>query len=133
MAVEDGAVIGHLLGSLCKVPASIDDRASCNSDLIAPLLKLYETLRKSRTTTNVRGAIANRTFYHLPDGPKQVARDEMLASSDWTSTRTEWEWVDGECQRALLAHDAVDEASKAFEQWWTLARNGKGGISCPPN
>jgi salicylate hydroxylase len=130
MAVEDGAVIGHLLGSLGKVLSSSRDRVSSNSELIESVLKLYENLRKSRTTINVRGAVANRAFFHLPDGPEQVARDEVLADSDWMSKRTEWKWADVEYQRDLLGHNAVDEASKAFEHWWATVRNEKRSTAC---
>jgi salicylate hydroxylase len=128
MAVEDGAVIGHLLGSLCKAQSSAHDRMAIISELIAPVLKLYEGLRKSRTTTNVRGAVANRTFFHLPDGPEQASRDKVLADLDWKTARGEWKWVDLKYQRELLGHDAVDEASRAFEQWWSKVRSEKGRI-----
>lgn len=55
MAVEDGAVLGTLLTKLHKseLPNSDDEH-------IPTMLKLYETLRKSRTTLQVQGAIKNR-------------------------------------------------------------------------
>jgi salicylate hydroxylase len=130
MAVEDGAVIGYLLGSLCGALPSGHYRAASEPDLIPPLLKLYEHLRKSRTTVNVRGAVANRTFFHLPDGPEQARRDEILANLDWETPCTEWKWVDAQYQRDLLGHDAVDEALKAFGQWWGRMRSAEGRTSC---
>ena len=68
MAVEDGAVICHLLESLCGALPSGSDQTASEHDLIPPLLKLYKRLRKFRTTVNVRSAVANRTFFHPPDG-----------------------------------------------------------------
>ena len=125
MAVEDGAVIGYLLGSLSKSLASDRDQSPNRTDLISRVLKLYERLRKSRTTLNVRGAMANRIFYHMPDGAGQEKRDEVLATADYKTVRTEYNWVDSKYQRDLLAYDAVKEASNAFEQWWSTEKAGK--------
>ena len=49
----------------------------------------FERLRKSRTTVNVRGAAANRTFFHLLDGPVQARRDEVPANLDWETLALE--------------------------------------------
>lgn len=71
MAVEDGAVLGKLLGQL--VSSSLyHDRPR---DTVLDMLEMYENLRKSRTTTNVQGARSNQRAYHLPDGPIQESRD----------------------------------------------------------
>jgi salicylate hydroxylase len=56
----------------------------------------FERLRKSRTTINVRGAAANRTLFHLPDGPVQAGRDEVLAHLDRETPCTGWRWADAE-------------------------------------
>jgi salicylate hydroxylase len=52
--------LGELLGMLSKQTASGDI-----SQHIPSLLHLYESLRKSRTTLNVQGAIANQTMFQL--------------------------------------------------------------------
>lgn len=62
MAVEDGLVLGLLLGkvqSSGRIPEQ-ERRAHLNS-----VLRLFESLRKQRTTTNVKGSIANRRMCKL--------------------------------------------------------------------
>lgn len=66
MAVEDGAVLGRLL-------AKISDRSE-----ISPVLKMYESLRKQRTTTVVKRSTYYQRIFHCPDGPEQQVRDVMF-------------------------------------------------------
>ena len=117
MAVEDGAVLGQLLGSL---QARIDGHQELEKDkatLTSSLLQLYESLRKSRTTLNVKGAIANRMLYHMEDGEKQKKRDSILANMDY-NRRSEYSFADCEYQKDLLGFDCVGQSKDAFEQWW---------------
>ncbi|KAH8819142.1 putative salicylate hydroxylase, partial [Xylogone sp. PMI_703] len=74
MAVEDGAVIGLLLAKLLNRRLLALDLSERNSQM-ASLLKLYESLRKERTETNVLGAVQSQEFYHLSDGEIQIERD----------------------------------------------------------
>ncbi|KAJ9602803.1 hypothetical protein H2200_012583 [Cladophialophora chaetospira] len=113
MAVEDGLVLGLLLGRLQssdKIPES-DKRARLNS-----ILLLFESLRKKRTTTNVKGAVANRRMYHMHDGPEQEARDRDLAEVDWVKP-SPWGWADPGYQRKMLGFDSVADTNRAFEVW----------------
>jgi salicylate hydroxylase len=110
MAVEDGAVLGKLLGLLSKsIPAS------GVSEYTPLLLKLYESLRKLRTTVNVKGAVANRHWNHLPDGPAQRERDSCMAGKG----ASEWNMLSSEYQMAMLGFDAVVDAENAFGAWWS--------------
>ena len=111
MAVEDGAVLGKLLGLLDK--SQIHDE----KNHIPEILKLYESLRKTRTTTNVQGANSNRVSYHLPDGPLQQERDACLSRGVRSLTGVRNHFADLEYLRSLLAFDAVGEAIQAFEKW----------------
>ncbi|KAK1986445.1 hypothetical protein LZ30DRAFT_705733 [Colletotrichum cereale] len=114
MAVEDGAVLGKLMGLL---------RASTGEDRmkqkVPEILKLYESLRKSRTTVNVEGATSNRKWYHVEDGPEQEARDAELGGIPLREglSPTGWRWVDRDYQMALLGRDGVAEAIEAFKRW----------------
>ena len=113
MAAEDGLVLGLLLGRL-QSEGSIHDndkRSHINS-----ALQLFETLRKKRTTTNVKGARANRIMYHMHDGPEQEARDRELAEVDWIKP-SRWGWADPGYQRQMLAFDSVADTHKAFDRW----------------
>lgn len=112
MAVEDGAVLGKLLGLL----NSSSELSSNAKALIPEVLHLYESLRKSRTTVNVKGAISNQRMYHLPDGPEQEARDSELERVQW-GDKTNWNNTDVEYQNNLLGFDVVRECEAAFESW----------------
>lgn len=120
MAVEDGAVIGELLGLLnsnAKTVGSVQEN-------IPEILKLYETLRKARTTLNVQGAVANKYWYHLADGPQQEARDTALAGGPDT---TGWSWISPDYQMALVGFDSVADSKRMFQEWLSTKKNGTSG------
>jgi salicylate hydroxylase len=112
MAVEDGAVLGKLLGRL--------DRSikvgSGGTHQVAEILQLYESLRKSRTTLNVKGAISNQYWYHLPDGLEQEDRDASLETGQW-GKRVKWNLNDMDYQKNLLGFDVIKDCEEAFENW----------------
>ncbi|KAJ4194769.1 hypothetical protein NW759_016485 [Fusarium solani] len=119
MAVEDGAVLGKLLGLLTK--SQLHDGGKNH---IPEIVRLYESLRKTRTTTNVQGANSNRVSYHLPDGPLQQERDASLSRGVRSLTGVRTHFADLEYLRSLLAFDAVGEAIQAFEKWQASQTDG---------
>lgn len=120
MAVEDGAVLGRLLGLL---KASAQD-AETLRERIPGLLKLYESLRKRRTTVSVRGAFANRKWFHLADGPLQEARDGAMAESYSEVTEQEsWNFLNEDYQAEMLGFDAVEDCETAFCEWFSEAQD----------
>jgi salicylate hydroxylase len=83
---------------------AIEDAASltaclvkCGDD-IESALKLYETVRLPRATQIQNGSWANKTRFHMPDGPNQAERDALMAQSktDWAYKAIAW----------VYAHDA---------------------------
>ena len=66
---------------------------------IAAALARYERLRKPRTAHVQSLATANKTRFHLPDGPEQQARDAAMAAggTDWSLRTIGW----------LYGYDAV--------------------------
>jgi salicylate hydroxylase len=123
MAVEDGAVIGKLLGLLQtrylepkgSGNFSVPTRSSAQ-DLTAAVLALYERCRKARTTRNVQGAVMNRTAFHIPDGFVQMIRDFLLGYAGVTR-KSDWTWLSSFRQRQTLGIDVVEDCTKAFEEW----------------
>ena len=113
MAVEDGAVLGLSLGKFAYINKQSDlaDQANIHS-----LLRLYESLRKSRTTTNVQGSVQNREMFHMRDGDLQRKRDDDLLQVDWNDP-CPWQWGDLEYQKELIGFDAVGRAKVAFAKW----------------
>ncbi|KAI8936116.1 hypothetical protein NX059_007615 [Plenodomus lindquistii] len=112
MAVEDGAVLGRLLGLLQQSEQDPRQR----SQMIPDLLQLYESLRKPRSTRNVEGTIANRHWYHLPDGAEQVLRDKMLSSHQW-GEQSQWSAIDLEYNMFLYGWDSLKHAENEFALW----------------
>jgi salicylate hydroxylase len=117
MAVEDGGVLGILLGRLSCLP-----RFSPSD--VSSVLKLFERLRKHRTTTNVRGAIQNQELYHMADGPGQAKRDKALAAVDWVQPCI-WNWGDPVYMNEMLGIDCMTDASKSFDIWLQERRHSR--------
>lgn len=123
MAVEDGAVIGKLLGSLQTQifeSSSSDERflstRSATQELTAQVLGLYEKNRKERTTRNVQGAIKNRKLFHMHDGILQKIRDFVLGYAGVT-WKNDWTWLSSFRQSQTLGLDVLEDCGKAFEDW----------------
>ena len=118
MAVEDGATLGVLLG---KLQRHLNQEPSiAKPDSIHAILRIYEKLRKARTTINVHGASSMQEFFHLPDGDAQRYRDEILHEYSHTQAWPKdcrWPWGDAEYQESLLGFDIVEAANEEFEQW----------------
>ncbi|KAF5242940.1 hypothetical protein FANTH_8436, partial [Fusarium anthophilum] len=113
MAVEDGAVLGKLLGLLNQSQSHVTDFRSS----VPEILKVYETLRKTRTSANVQGAVSNRHSYHLPDGPEQEARDHWVSSSRSTPSPYVYAFADPKYLQTMLAFDCVADSIRAFKTW----------------
>jgi salicylate hydroxylase len=90
-AIEDGVAITACL-------------QRCGNDVEAGL-KLYETVRRPRASRIQNGSWENKTRFHMPDGPDQVARDALMAkgTTDWSASAIAW----------VYGHDAarLDDAA----------------------
>jgi salicylate hydroxylase len=83
-AIEDGAALASLLEAM--------------PDDVPGALARYEAVRKPRATRLQQMSATNRTRFHLPDGPEQQKRDElMVTSGDRTFAALNW----------LYDHDAA--------------------------
>ncbi|KFY06613.1 hypothetical protein V492_07904 [Pseudogymnoascus sp. VKM F-4246] len=110
-AIEDGAVLGHLLG---KVKARNE---------LPRALKLYEQLRKTRGEAVVRETFKQRQAFHMRNGPEQEARDELFLSqleTGLTGDPFPSRWTCPQVQPWLYSYDAYEEAEKA----WLSSSNG---------
>jgi salicylate hydroxylase len=90
-AIEDAAV---LAACLREAP----------HDAIATLAT-YESLRRPRTSRVQAISRGNAERFHLPDGPKQVARDAAMASSFGISPDVDWLYG-----HDIMTADATDAA-----------------------
>ncbi|KAK6380081.1 hypothetical protein LTS17_005269 [Exophiala oligosperma] len=113
MAVEDGAVLGHLLG---KIKNEFWRSETSAKEPINAVLELFEHVRKHRTTINVQGAVDNRRLFHMVEGPDRDRRSHVMQMTDWkTQTLTDFSWNDLEYQSAMLGFDVIADADRAFE------------------
>jgi salicylate hydroxylase len=120
MAIEDGAVLGLLLGHL---EAHRRVNRGDKRTQVASILMLFERLRKQRSEINVAGAVEKQDFYHLPDGDRQVERDQILsdiAQSDFKA-QCKWSWGDKSYNDELLGFDVLRDAEEGFKAWVDLA------------
>jgi len=76
-SIEDGATLASLLNAM--------------PDDLPGALRRHEAVRKPRATRLQEMSAANRTRFHLPDGPKQQQRDDLMANSgDRSLTNIRW-------------------------------------------
>jgi salicylate hydroxylase len=77
-AIEDGATLAACLADAgCDIPEA---------------LRRYERLRIPRTARLQGMSAANKTRFHLPDGPQQRERDAQMATAttDWSFESVAW-------------------------------------------
>jgi salicylate hydroxylase len=108
LAVEDGAVLGHLFEKISH-PNQLSD-----------LLLIYEALRKPRTSRVVRAASVGRRVLHLPDGMLQEERDRQLLEEE-PFEGFPHPWGDPVMQDSLFGYDAREEVNRA----WTRYLSGR--------
>ncbi|KAJ5211878.1 uncharacterized protein N7498_003524 [Penicillium cinerascens] len=105
-SLEDGAVLGLLLGNMT-------DKAQLPS-----ILRLYESLRKSRGEAIVRETFKQRHDFHMEDGEEQRKRDEIFASQLGKEIKGAFpsRWTCPEVQPWLYGYDAIKEVKKAVAE-----------------
>lgn len=113
MAVEDGAVLGILLGSM--VSRSSSTQVGTNTPDIPAILKLYEEMRKPYTSRNVNGAVRNRSIFHMEDGILQWLRDKVLSVSGLTR-ETDWSYIMSFRYRQMLGEDVLHETGRRLQE-----------------
>ena len=91
MAIEDGAALGILMGSLSQ------SRLENRKRHIPEILRVCEAMRKRRTTTNVQGAIENRHLFQMADEREVEIRNRELLDADLTDINKDCRWVTRIC------------------------------------
>ena len=103
-SMEDGAVLGNVLGAIQQ------------KDQLPAALRLYERMRKKRGEAIVRETFAQRHDFHLPDGPEQQQRDELMLSKLDKEINCKFpsRWQCPEVQPWLYGYDAFAETEAAL-------------------
>jgi salicylate hydroxylase len=104
MAVEDGCMLGRLLEKIVSM------------DQILPALRIYENLRKPRTTRLVEGGTAQRNILHAHDGAAQEERDRVLLQDAITVGHPN-RWKDPEFRDFMFGYDPYQQADIAWQLW----------------
>lgn len=107
MAVEDGIVLGRLLG--------LFSRSGESKSAIPELLQLYQDVRKERATAVVNMANDNRKLYHMPDGEEQEKRDREFAEHSWWDQEPfSWRYADSKHCKEMFGFHALGSADDGF-------------------
>lgn len=100
MALEDGAVLGEVLGRI-KGKRKREKGVA---------LEVYEKCRKGRTEMVVKRGNLQQYLYHLDDGPEQEERDRRMRAVP-TEAGEALAWRDPELSPVLLGYDHVKDVS----------------------
>ncbi|GKT85112.1 FAD binding domain protein [Colletotrichum tofieldiae] len=111
-SLEDGAVLGYLLGK-------VGGRGTKAAQLPAAAA-MYQRLRMGRGQRIVMESFRQRDDFHLPDGPEQERRDEVMTASLRPGGAPQpgfpSRWTCPEIQGFLYSYDAYAEAARAYDQ-----------------
>ncbi|KAK2756025.1 FAD binding domain protein [Colletotrichum kahawae] len=106
-SLEDGAVLGHLLGKVSKT----------NKTKLLPLVaKVYQRLRNDRTRWIQEETFRQRDALHLSDGEEQRKRDSAMVGQLGDEIRGPFpiRFFCPEAQRLLFAYDAYEQAERGW-------------------
>ncbi|OHE91884.1 FAD dependent oxidoreductase, partial [Colletotrichum orchidophilum] len=116
-SLEDGAVLGHLLG---KIRGGRETETEGSSSQLAAAAAMYQRLRMTRGQRIVMESFAQRDDFHMPDGPEQERRDEIMMASLGHGKEPQpgfpSRWTCPDIQGFLYSYDAYAEAEKAYSQ-----------------
>lgn len=117
MAIEDAATLAE---ALSLMPGDGSDR-----EAIEKTLKVYELLRKPRTSTLVDLAVQSAKALHLGAGNAREERDRQFAAAAKTGTAPVPDrWVSPEVQKMIYEHDCIKDTRERFEQTFKSVSKG---------
>ncbi|KAI0401996.1 hypothetical protein F4802DRAFT_392795 [Xylaria palmicola] len=105
-AIEDGAVLGLLLGSIKS------------REHLPKALRMYQELRKARGDAIVKETFKQRDAFHMPNGPEQEARDALFLSQLGKELKGPFpsRWTCPDVQPWLYGYDAYQEVEEAISK-----------------
>ena len=115
MAIEDGAVLGNCLSRVHS------------KEEIGDALKVYEHLRKPRTTWVVDASTANRDIFHMIDGQQQQKRDDGMKLEGFPGQPNQW--ADPEKQSYIFGYDADREVEAKWFEMLKKVKSRKNGVN----
>ncbi|KAF9770832.1 hypothetical protein IL306_011543 [Fusarium sp. DS 682] len=117
MAIEDAATLAE---ALSMMPGN-----GTNREAIATTLKVYEMLRKPRTSTLVELAVESAKALHLAAGNAREERDrQFAAAAKMGSAPVPDRWVSPEVQKMIYEHDCIKDTRERFQETYKSASKG---------
>lgn len=101
MAIEDGGVLGQLFSKIT------------DASQISTVLKIYEALRKPRTTRVVQSSLEQGLTCKLRDGEKQQERDRLFTTPELDEYPVHF--AKRKFRDFLLGYDAFAEVDQAWK------------------
>lgn len=110
MAIEDAAVLAECVSAVPVADGKVD------RDTLARALKVYELLRKDRTSDLVEMADFSGRTLHLGEGKAKEERDRQFAEAGKKGSAVPDKWVSPDVQKMIYSHDCVTEAREKFAE-----------------
>lgn len=115
MAIEDAASLAEVVS---LAPGGGSDR-----DDVARALKVYERLRKPRTTELVDLASASARTLHLGGGKAKEERDRQFEAAKNNGAPIPDKWASPEVQKMIFEYDCVKDAHDRFGSFFSSERS----------
>ncbi|KAI1300071.1 hypothetical protein F5Y03DRAFT_242554 [Xylaria venustula] len=119
MAIEDAAVAAECISALPVTDGKIDREG------LSRALKVYEELRKDRTSTLVDLAAFSGRTLHLGEGKAKEERDRQFAEGRKKGNSVPDKWASPDVQKMIYSHDCVTEAQEKFAELFSRIGAGK--------
>jgi salicylate hydroxylase len=121
MAIEDAAVLAEVIA---RARAGADHgngngNGNSNGDAnidTAKALRVYELLRKDRTSTLVDLAAFSGRTLHLGEGKAKEERDRQFAAAREQGKPVPDKWASPDVQKMIYEYDCVEEARRRFDE-----------------
>ncbi|KAI1175350.1 FAD/NAD(P)-binding domain-containing protein [Nemania sp. FL0916] len=126
MAIEDAAVVAECVSA---VPVAVDGKL-VDRDALSRALKVYELLRKDRTSSLVDMAAFSGRTLHLGEGKAKEERDRQFAEGRKKGSANPDKWASPDVQKMIYSHDCVTEAQEKFSELFSsFAEEKTNGVS----
>jgi salicylate hydroxylase len=108
MAIEDAAALAEILA---RAP-------DASPETISRCLRVYELVRKERTTHLVELAALTGRILHLGEGEAKKERDRQFAEAKAKGGKAPLpdKWASPEVQEMIFTHDCMKVAAESFQE-----------------
>ena len=120
MAVEDGVMLGTMLGMLAETGVAKEGKATLQNKVRA-VLDSYASIQQPRASLVASQSRFLGTLEHLPRGQGQRGRDAEFRAFDPEKCVSAIGWIDSRANKELLGRKVDEDAREEFER---LVREG---------